>query len=268
MRFGVLGPLQVVDSQGAAKVVSAAKQRILLAALLLGAGRIISAASLSEALWDDCPPPNASAVMRTYVGRLRRALGLVGGRVVGQPSGWAVELRGPEEFDLAQVDQLWHASSAAARAGDWPQVSSLLAEALSLWRGDPLLDVPSAALARREAGRLSELRIQLTEARVHADLRLGRHAQLMPELWRLAAEYPLREHIRVQLMLACYRCGNQAAALQVYRDGRKILAEELGVEPGRELSELHHRILIADRSLATDCADRAIIGEPAVGTVS
>jgi DNA-binding SARP family transcriptional activator/tetratricopeptide (TPR) repeat protein len=254
VRFGVLGPLQVVDGAGAAREVPAAKQRVVLAALLLGSGRMVSAASLAEAMWDASPPPNAPAVMRTYVARLRRVLGPVGTRIVGQPSGWAVELHSPEEFDLAEVDDLWRAAQGVAGAGEWGQVSSLLSRALSLWRGEPLIDVPSAALDRREAGRLAELRLQLAEARIDADLCLGRHGELVAELRRLAAEHPLREHIRVQLMLACYRCGHQGSALEVYRDARRTLAEELGVEPGRELREVHQKILAADPDLTAAAA--------------
>ncbi|HEX4832649.1 MAG TPA: BTAD domain-containing putative transcriptional regulator [Trebonia sp.] len=238
-----------MDESGTAWPVSAAKQRIMLAALLLSTGSIVSAASMADALWDGPPPPNAPAVMRTYVMRLRRALGPVGTRIVGRPPGLGVELRSPGELDLTEVDYLWRAARAAAEAGEWQQASSLLAKGLSRWRGEPLIDVPSAALGRREAGRLAELRLQLTEARIDADLRLGRHGELVAELRRLAAEHPLREHVRVQLMLASYRCGHQAAALQVYLDARKTLADELGLEPGHDLREMHQRILTADPDL-------------------
>jgi DNA-binding SARP family transcriptional activator/tetratricopeptide (TPR) repeat protein len=260
VRFGVLGPLEVVDSAGAARLVPAAKQRVVLAALLLGTDSIVTAASLIEAVWDASPPLNAPAVMRTYVTRLRHVLGPAGARIAGRPAGWAVELHCPEELDITEVDGLWRAARAAAEAGEWRQVSSLLTRALSLWRGEPLVDVPSAALARREAGRLTELRIQLTEARIDADLRVGRHGELVAELRRLAAEHPLREHLRVQLMLACYRCGHQAAALQVYRDARKMLADELGVEPGRELHEMHQRILTADPDLTPGAVFGGVFG--------
>jgi len=254
LRFGLLGPLQVVDGVDAVRVVSAAKQRIVLAALLLGGGAVVSASGLAEALWDTSPPPNAATVMRTYVARLRRALGPAGARIVGRPSGWAAELRCAEELDVAEVDWLNRAAREAAEAGEWLRASSLLDRALSMWRGEPLADVPSAALARREVERLAELRLQLTEARIDADLRLGRHGDLVPELRRLTAYHPLREHIRAQLMLACYRCGHQAAALEVYRNARSTLAGELGVEPGHELHDLHQRILTADPDLAADAA--------------
>jgi DNA-binding SARP family transcriptional activator/tetratricopeptide (TPR) repeat protein/transcriptional regulator with XRE-family HTH domain len=262
VRFGVLGPLQVVDGTGVVKEVSAPKQRVVLATLLLATGSTVSAASLAEALWDAAPPPNAQAVMRTYVMRLRYAMGPVGARIVRRPSGWTVELRLPEELDIAEVDCLWRAARAAVEAGEWRQVSSLLARSLGLWRGEPLVDVPSAALARHEAGRLSELRLQLTEARIDADLRLGRHGELVAELRQVTAEHPLREHIQVQLMLACYRCGDQAAALQVYRHARKTLTEELGIEPGRELREMHQRILTADPDLTAGVPGTVTIGHP------
>jgi len=265
VRFGLLGPLHVVDGAGAARAVPAGKQRIVLAAMLLSTGGMVSATDLAEALWDAAPVPNAPAVMRTYVMRLRRTLGPVGARIVGRPPGWAVELHGPEELDLAEVDCLWRAARAAGEAGRWRQVSLLLARALSLWRGEPLVDVPSAALARREAGRLAELCLQITEARIDADLRLGRHSELVAELRRLAAEQPLREHIRAQLMLACYRCGHQAAALEVYRDARGTLADELGVEPGRELHEMHQRILAADPELTAGVPAKVTVRRPENG---
>jgi DNA-binding SARP family transcriptional activator/tetratricopeptide (TPR) repeat protein len=249
VRFGVLGPLLVVDGAGAARAVPAAKQRIVLATLLLATGRTVSAAELAETLWDASPPPNTPAVMRTYVTRLRRAVGPAGVRIIGRAGGWAVELRSPEEFDLTEVDDLWRTARAAVAAGNWQQVSSLLAGALGRWRGEPLADVPSAVLARRELEGLAELRLRLTEARVDADLHVGRHDELVAELRRLAAEHPLRERIRAQLMLACYRCGQQAAALEVYRDAHRTLADELGIEPGHELREMHQKILTGDPGL-------------------
>jgi DNA-binding SARP family transcriptional activator/tetratricopeptide (TPR) repeat protein len=250
VRFGLLGPLQVVDAAGTAWPVRAAKQRIVLAALLLGAGTTVSAWELAEVLWDESPPPNAPAVLRTYVARLRRALGPAGARVVRRPGGWTLALNEPEELDLTRAEHLWQAARTADESQDWRRASVLLAEALSLWRGEPLIDVPSAVITRRDAGRLSELRLALTEARVDADLRLGRHAGLVAELRRLTAEHPLREHLAVQLMLACYRSGRQGAALEVYRDAHRTLTEKLGVTPGPELRDMQRRILAAEPGLA------------------
>ncbi|HET9899255.1 MAG TPA: BTAD domain-containing putative transcriptional regulator [Streptosporangiaceae bacterium] len=252
VRFGLLGSLEVVDGSGIAWRVPAGKQRVILAALLLGRGRMVAAASLCEALWDGSLPPNESAVLRTYMTRLRRVLGPVGSRIVGHPPGWAIELRSPEEFDLMEVEQLRLAARAEASAGDWMRASTQLTAALSMWRGEPLLDVPSAALVRREAGMLAELRVALTEARIDADLHLGRHGELVAELRQLVAEHPLREHFRAQLMIACFGSGQQAAALEVYRDAYRTLADELGVEPSRELQEIHQRILSGSPTLAAD----------------
>jgi DNA-binding SARP family transcriptional activator/tetratricopeptide (TPR) repeat protein len=267
VRFGVLGPLRVVDGAGDMRAVSAAKQRVVLAALLLGGGRVVSAGGLAQALWDASPPPNASSVMRTYVMRLRRALGPAGVRITGGPPGWAVDLRAAEELDLSEVDDLCRAARAEREAGQWSQVSLLLGRALELWRGEPLVDVPSAALARQEVPRLAELWLQIAEARIDADLRLGRHGEVVAELRRLVAGHPLREHFRVQLMLACYRCGDQAAALAAYLDARQALAGELGIEPGRELRDMHQKILAADPDLALGpvVRDRVTAGEAMAG---
>ena len=262
MRFSLLGALQVVDDTGASRVIASPKLRVLLAALLLGNGSTVSASGLAEALWDECPPPNAAACLRTYITRLRRTLGPAGARIAGRAPGWAVELHGPGEFDLAEVEWLWQTARAAGEAGEWRRMSSLLATALSLWRGEPLVDISSPALVRRETGRLAELRLRLTEARIDADLHLGQHRDLVPELRRLTAEHPLREHLRAQLMLACYRSGQQAAALEVYRDARGTLAAELGVEPGPELQDMHQKILEADQDLTAAADVTAGTGQP------
>lgn len=255
VRFGLLGPLQVVDGGGRAWPVQAAKQRIVLAALLLGSGSVISADRMADALWDVSAPANGPAVMRNYVMRLRRTLGPVGTRVVRQPPGWAIALQDGDELDLTTVEGLWHTAKAAVEARNWKLASQRLAEALSHWRGEPLIDVPSPVLARREAVRLGELRLALTEARIDAQLQLGRHFELVAELRRLAAEHPLREHLRLQLMLACFRSGSQAEALDVYRDTHRTLTDELGVAPGPELRNLHQRILAGDPDLLVSAAD-------------
>jgi DNA-binding SARP family transcriptional activator/tetratricopeptide (TPR) repeat protein len=254
VRFGVLGPLQVVDGSGASRVVAAAKQRVVLAALLLEAGGTISAERMAEALWDESAPANAPAVMRTYLTRLRRVLGPAGTKIVRRPPGWAIVLHGDDELDFVTADRLWRAARQALEARNWHLASQLLTEALSCWRGEALIDVPSPSLARRDAIRLGELRLMLTESRIDAELQLGRHAELVAELRGLAAEHPLRERVRVQLMLAYYRCGYQAAALDVYRDAYRALTEELGVAPGPELRDVHERILGNDRDLLVSAA--------------
>ncbi|HLK01330.1 MAG TPA: BTAD domain-containing putative transcriptional regulator, partial [Streptosporangiaceae bacterium] len=251
VRFGLIGPLRVTNGSAACGQVTAAKQRTVLATLLLSCGHVISPDALADAVWDARVPPNAAAVMRTYVARLRHALGPAGGRIERRPGGWVLKLRGPEEFDVTEVEQLRSQSRAAADAGDWQRASSLLTRALSQWRGEPLADVPSSTLSSRERPRLEELRLHLTEARIDADLRLGRHNDVCDELRRLTWEQPLREHFHAQLMLAYYGSGQQAAALRVYRDARRILADELAVEPGPELQKINQQILTADPALVT-----------------
>jgi DNA-binding SARP family transcriptional activator len=247
-RFGLLGPLLVTDVTGQVAVLPAAKQRVILAALLLSANTEVSADRLTEILWGVSPPPSAATAVRNYVMRLRRQMGLAGSRIVTRPTGYTVEVQGPAELDVAEVDCLRRDARAAAQAGRWPEVSELLSVALGLWRGDPLADVPSPAFTQQVA-HLTELRLQITEIRIDADLRLARHDELVAELRQLAAEYPLREHPRVQLMLAFYRCGRQAEALEVYRNTRATLMDEIGVEPASELREMHQRILAGDPGL-------------------
>lgn len=249
--FGLLGPLLVTDVHGAAIRIPQTKQRIIMAALLLRANATVSGGQLAEALWQDKPPPNALAVIRTYVARLRQTLGQVATRLVSRPTGYAIEVREPGEFDLDVLERFHAESRLAAEEGQWERVASSSHQALNLWRGAPLEDIPSATLHWSAAGRLDELRIQLATTRIDAELHLGREHYMVAELRQLAAEHPLREHIQAQLMLAYYRCGRQAEALAVYRRVRGCLVGELGVDPGPELRQLHQRILAADPMLST-----------------
>lgn len=247
--FGLLGPLLVTDIHGTAIYIPQAKQRVIVAALLLRANAAVSGDRLVDALWQDKPPPNALAVIRTYVARLRRTLGHVGTRLVSRPSGYAIEIREPSEFDLDELEGFRAQSREAAEAGQWERVALLSRQALSLWRGAPLEDIPSATLHRSAAERLDEQRVQFATTRLEAELHLGREQYVLAELRQFAAEHPLREHVQAQLMLAYYRCGRQAEALEVYRKVRECLVGELGVEPGPELHRLHQSILAADPTL-------------------
>jgi DNA-binding SARP family transcriptional activator len=247
--FGVLGPLLITDASGAPIVIPAAKQRVIMAALLLRANVTVSGSQLTQALWEDLPPPNAVAVLRTYVARLRRTLGQAGTRLVSRPAGYAVEVREPGELDVAELERLRAASREAADTGQWDRAARLSARALDLWRGVPLQDVPSVTLHRFEAERLEELRLELATTRADAGLHLGREHYLLAELRQFAGEHPLREHLQAQLMLTYYRCGRQAEALALYQKVRSSLVGELGIEPGPELRELHRLILAADPAL-------------------
>ncbi len=268
-RFGLLGPLRVEDGEGQVLAVPAAKQRIVLAALLLSANATVSIEKLADALWGARPPPNATPVVRTYVMRLRRTLRDTGTGtgtgIVSQPSGYLLRVRDPAGLDLTEVELLRQAARDAAEASQWPQASESLGSALGRWRGAPLADVFSDSLRNAEVPRLTELRLRLTEARIEADLHLGRHGDLIAELRALTGEHPLRERFRAQFMLACYRSGLQAEALEAYRDARATLIGELGVEPTPELRDLHERILAADARLAVTDSRAAANGRTRPG---
>jgi DNA-binding SARP family transcriptional activator len=248
IRVAVLGPMRIhVD--GAAVRVTSAKQRVLLAALAVRAGRVVSFDELAEAVWDGQPPPGWRTAIRNYVMRLRRALGRAGRHIVTRHDGYALEA------DDGEVDVLSFAARCAeggalVRARDWGDAWQVLDAGLSMWRGRPFADVPSRPLADAEVPRLEELRLQAAEWRAEAGLHLGRHGELAGELQSLADAHPLRERFSAQLMTALYRCGRPADALAAYQKARAALVAELGVEPGPELADLHQMILTGDPLLA------------------
>jgi DNA-binding SARP family transcriptional activator len=249
MEFGLLGPL-VVRRGGADVPVPKGKQRALLSVLLLNAGRVVPVPVLAEALWGPQPPPSAEASIWNYVKRLRQALGNTGReRLCTRPPGYLIRVA-DDELDVLKFEALLDAARAAAREGAWADAAGQARAALGLWRGEPLADAGSDTLALSEVPRLAELRVQAVETRLEADLRLGRHAEMIAELERLIAALPLREHLYCLLMLALYRCGRQAEALGAYQRARDVLVAELGVEPGPALRELHQQILAADPALA------------------
>ena len=250
--FGVLGPLYV-RSGHVALGIPAARQRVVLAALTVRARHVVSPEELARAIWDDSPPAQARVAVRNYVCRLRRALGPAGGRIVTCSSGYLLDA-GDDQVDLLAFTALCRDGSAAARAGAWQQASDALDDALALWRGTPLADVPSRVLRDEHVPTMESLWLQATEGRLEAGLRLGRHGELVTELQALAREHPLRERFHAQLILALYRCGRQAEALVAYHGIRRGVVDELGVEPGPELRELHQRILAADPKLLLDGA--------------
>jgi DNA-binding SARP family transcriptional activator/tetratricopeptide (TPR) repeat protein len=247
VEFGLLGPL-LVRAEEKAIAISAGKQRVLLAALLLAVNQVVAVDKLTEALWQGSPPETARVTLQNYIMRLRHTLGPAGyERIVSRPAGYLIEVR-RGELDVAQFAELQAAGVAAARAGAWESASSQLAAALGLWRGQPLADIQSPLLVA-EAPRLAEMRLAALESRIDADLHLGRHREVTAGLAALAAAEPLRERVHELLMLALYRSGQQAAALAAYRNTRRKLVGELGIEPGPALRELNLRIQRADPSL-------------------
>jgi DNA-binding SARP family transcriptional activator len=246
MEFRVLGPLEV--REGALPLaVGRGKERALLAFLLLQANAVVSTDRLIDVLWGENPPPTAQTALQVYVSKLRKRLGPT--RIVTRAPGYVLELEA-EELDLHRFERLSSAGASALAAGDPEGAAAMLREALSLWRSPPLADLAYEAFVQPEALRLEELRVAALEQRIEADLALGRHTQVVGELESLVAQHPLRERLRGQLMLALYRSGRQADALQAYQAARRALVDELGLEPGAPLQELERAILRQDASLA------------------
>jgi DNA-binding SARP family transcriptional activator len=246
VEFRILGPLEV---EGAAVPIdlSGSKQRALLAILLLNANEVVHPARLIELLWSEGPPLAAGKALQIHVSRLRRAL--APDEVVQTRPGGYLVVADADSFDLPRFEALASEGRSLLAAGDEASARDRLAEALALWRGAPLAEFAAEPFARAEIARLEELHAGVLEDRVAADLARGGGAALVAELEALVAHHPLRERLREQLMLALYRSGRQAEALQAYRDARAALVDELGIEPGRKLQELEQAILRQDPSL-------------------
>jgi DNA-binding SARP family transcriptional activator len=249
LEFCLLGPL-VVRCGEVPLPVPRGKQRAVLAVLLLNAGRVVSVGEIAETLWGPVPLPSASATVRNYVKRLRRVLGTADqARIVTRPPGYVIRVD-PGELDVTRFEVLLDGARNAALGGSFEAAAQQARKALGLWRGEPLADVESEALALREVPRLAELRLQAAELWIEAELRLGRHGVAIAELERMAAAHPLREHLHALLMLALYRDGRQAEALAAYQRARRVLVDEVAAEPGAELRELHRQILTTSPVLA------------------
>ncbi|MEU6126474.1 BTAD domain-containing putative transcriptional regulator [Streptomyces sp. NPDC047123] len=248
-RFSVLGPVRAWHGSEQLSTGSP-QQRALLAALLLRDGRTATASELIDALWGEEPPSQALAAVRTYASRLRKVL--PPGVLVSESGGYAVRIA-EGALDLAAAEDLWSSAEKARGTGDLCQARALVNQALDLWDGEPLAGVPGP-YADTQRARLDEWRLQLVESRLDMDLEQGCHAESVSELTALTAAHPLRERLRELLMLALYRSGRQAEALAVYADTRRLLADELGVDPRPGLKELQHRILQADPALAEPSA--------------
>ncbi len=261
MWLAVLGPLVVRPAHAEVRV-AAAKQRVVLAALAVRAGQVVSFDELAETVWDGAPPLTARVTLRNYVKCLRQLLGPAGARIITHDPGYLIQLAAGE-LDVLRFGELSRQGGAAVRAAEWPRASGLLGEALGLWRGEPLADIPSDALRWQTAPRLERLRLQALEWRLDADLNLGRHADLVPELQGHTAGQPLHERFHAQLMLALYRSGRGAEALAAYDRARGLLARHLGAEPGPELRDLHLRILRKDTDLAIPAGPDAPAGTSA-----
>jgi DNA-binding SARP family transcriptional activator len=246
VEFRILGPLEIEGAAGEIKLGSG-KQRVLLALLLLHANDVVPAARLVELLWPEGPPADAAKALQVHVSRLRRALGEE--QVVQTRPGGYLLAADARSFDLPRFEELAERARGLLAGGDMSAARAAYGEALVLWRGAPLGEFALEPFARPEVGRLEELYLATVEERIDADLTLGAHAALVSELEALVARHPFRERLRAQLMLALYRCGRQAEALQAYRDARRSFADELGIEPGRPLQELEQAILRQDAAI-------------------
>jgi DNA-binding SARP family transcriptional activator/tetratricopeptide (TPR) repeat protein len=249
VQFVLFGSLTVIDSTGECAALGGARLRVLLATLLLHANKPVSTEALADAVWDGAPPAGAATTLRGHVLRLRRALGSeAGARIVVHDPGYLVRVA-DSELDVLEFQKRCLLSGDAIHAHDWAGASAAATEALALWQGTPLVDVPCQALRDAWLPRLEQARIQALEWRIDADLHLGRRDQLVPELHTLVAEHPLRERFHIQLMLALAGAGRQTEALAAYQEARRVLIDELGIEPGPELRELQERILAGDAGL-------------------
>ena len=243
MRWGILGPLLVVDDAGRAISAPTGRLRVLLAVLLTQVNHAVAIDELSELLWDGTPPSGAARTVRVYVGRLRRVLGpLAAQRIVTQAPGYLCRV-GQDELDLLRFEELQRRAGMAAHEQDWAGATELLTDALALWRGTPLADVPSDLLREQHLPRLEQLHAQALEDHAESELRLGHDERLLPQLRDLADAQPMNERVHALRMIALARSGRRAQALADYHQTRRVLVEELGIEPGPELRKLYGQIL-------------------------
>jgi DNA-binding SARP family transcriptional activator len=257
LEFRILGPLEVWDGKKALEL-GAPRQRALLALLAIHVGEVVPNERLITYLWGESPPPTAATSLQNAVSQLRKTLGAEA--VQTRAPGYALNAE-RDAVDARRFEQLVNEARSAApdrRVG-------LVAEALRLWRGPPLSDFPYEVFAQNEAARLEELRLTAIEERIEADLELGGAAELVGELETIVRENPLRERPRGQLMLALYRSGRQAEALQAYQDARKMLVDELGIEPTPALQQLHASILRQESALQPQAVPGA--GEDRLGEI-
>lgn len=258
MRFKVLGPLEM-DS---GKLPSAPKQRQLLALLLLHAGTFVTVDDCIDEVWDENPPNSAQSTLQTYVMNLRKVLrqgpaGSAGDRIDTRERGYALMLA-PGELDLHVFQQLAGAGSEALAAGRNAEAARLLRAALELWREPALADVQAGPILRTWLSGLAETRLSVQEERIEADLRIGRHRELLGELRMLVRQHPAHENLHAQLMLALYRSGRPAESLATFHQLRNTLDQRFGLEPSRRMRRLERAVLRDDPVL--DPHDRSVNG--------
>jgi DNA-binding SARP family transcriptional activator len=249
VRFHILGPLEVHTDSGEAVRLRPPKQRTLLVLLLLRANRPVSKDRLAAAIWPGRPPRSAAGNLRTYMSGLRRVLHPVGGdrlpRLTPEPGGYRLGVPA-SEVDLLVFEELAANGRRALGGGDTANAARMLREALVLWRGRAAEDVAVDAEGMVTLAGLEERRLAAEEAWIGAQLQLGQEAEVIAVLGGLVVQHPLRERLRAQLMTALYRTGRQAEALAVFRELRRQMVDELGVEPSQSLRRLHEQMLAGD----------------------
>jgi DNA-binding SARP family transcriptional activator/pimeloyl-ACP methyl ester carboxylesterase len=246
MRFRVLGPLEVRGADGETRDLPAAKERLVVATLLARANSVVGVDTLVDVLWDDDPPRTAGKTLQTYISSVRHAIGA--DRIVTRAPGYVLRVD-DDGFDSAVFVDLAEAGHRQLSQGQAAAALKLFRDALALWRGGAYEEFAGRAFFIGECTRLAELRWNVLEASIDAQLAMGEHQQVLGLLESLVGEHPLRERFWAQLMLAQYRSGRQADALQSYQRARRTLAEQLGIDPGAELRQLEQAVLLQDPAL-------------------
>jgi class 3 adenylate cyclase/DNA-binding SARP family transcriptional activator len=260
MHFGILGPFEVADDGGRDLALGGHKQRAVLAILLLRANEVVSSDQLIDELWGEHAPPTAAKAIQVYVSNLRKALGE--GVLITRAGAYVLQVK-PAEIDFGRFEALAAEGRGALRAGDPGSAGQSLRQALALMRGPPLAEFAYEPFAQSAIARVEEARMAALDDRIDADLALGEHTALVGELEVLVREHPLRERLHAQLMLALYRSGRQAEALDAYQRVHTYLTTELGLEPGAGLKALQAAILNQDQSVAAPSRSTVdVVAEP------
>jgi predicted ATPase/DNA-binding SARP family transcriptional activator len=252
--FRILGPFEVCGDDRRPLLLGGRKRRALLALLLLNRNTLVSSDRLLEQIWGSSSPDRALASLQVYVSHLRKLLGDGSESLQTREGGYSLVVS-DDQVDASRFERLLRQGRQALVAGEPEQADRELDQALATWRGSPLADLAYESFAQAEIARLEELRLVAIELRIEAELRLGRQANLIGELEALVSENPLRESLRRHLMLALYRSGRQSDALAAYREARRTLLDELGLEPSPELKSLEAAILRQDAGLAVEPAE-------------
>jgi DNA-binding SARP family transcriptional activator len=250
MRYEILGPLRVADGDRTLSI-NARNLEVLLATLLIKVRHVVSLDQLIAEIWCDGPPRRATAALYVYVSQLRKLLDCGDGApstIVTRSPGYLMSVPGTE-LDLEIFQRLVQQGRVAARQGRHEDAAAAFSGALDLWRGPALIDMRTGPIIAGFVASMEEARLECAEKMVASGLEAGHHRELIPRLFTLVAEHPLHEAFYRQLMLALYRSERRGDALQVYRSARTVLHDELGLEPGRALRDLHHRILTLDDQL-------------------